>query len=361
MGGIFVSDSSITVKSIFRKYKVFFEEDYNSLTEQLFEEINYHVIIDNKVYELHQDNLEWVKNAVSIIGIDAIEKNKNFNTVKKIAEELLKNKINKNDKIIVIGGGIIQDVAAFTANIIKRGVGWYFFPTTLLAMCDSCIGSKVGINMSGYKNQLGIFCPPEKIFINLDYLSTLEGNDILSGLGEIIKVHLISGDNDYSNLESKYDKTITDYNYLRPFIYQSLTIKKKIVEFDEFDEKYRHILNYGHTFGHAIEAYTNNKIPHGIAVTIGMDIANYISLNKKYISKNVFNRVSNTLRKNIPYESLDFRNRSKMMKFMKGDKKYDGSNLNVILCKGIGNIFVDKIEVDKTLFDLIDEYTANYV
>ena len=194
----------------------------------------------------------------------------------------------------------------------------------------------------------------------LDYLSTLEENDIFSGLGEIIKVHLISGDNDFSILEKNYDQIINDYSYLRSFIYQSLTIKKKIVEFDEFDKKYRHILNYGHTFGHAIESYTNNKIPHGIAVTIGMDIANYISFNKRYISKSVFERVSNTLRKNIPYQSLDFGNHTKMMKFIKGDKKYDGSRLNVILCKGIGNIFVDKIKVNKMLFDLIDEYTANY-
>ena len=138
------------------------------------------------------------------------------------------------------------------------------------------------------------------------------------------------------------------------------TIKKKIVEIDEFDNKYRHILNYGHTFGHAIEAYTNNLIPHGIAVTIGMDIANYISLNKRYISNNVFDRISNTLRKNIPYQSLDFGNHSKMMKFLKGDKKYDGSRLKVILCKGIGNIFVDKMKVNIMLLDLIDQYTEYY-
>jgi 3-dehydroquinate synthase len=223
-------------------------------------------------------------------------------------------------------------------------------------MCDSCIGSKVGINMSGYKNQLGIFHPPERVFIDLDFLSTLEEKDILSGLGEIIKVHLISGENDFCNLENNYDKFITDYNCLKPFIYQSLRIKKKIVEIDEFDIKYRHILNYGHTFGHAIEAYTNNLIPHGIAVTIGMDIANYISMNNGYINNNLFDRMSITIRKNIPYQSLDFRNHSKMRKFLKGDKKYDGSKLKVILCKGVGKIFIDKMKVNNHLLVLIDEY-----
>jgi len=205
-----------------------------------------------------------------------------------------------------------------------------------------------------------VFWPPKKVIIDIEYLKTLVNIDILSGIGEIIKVHLISGKEDFYKLEDKYSEIVTDYKLLESFIYRSLEIKKYIIEKDEFDTEYRHVLNYGHTFGHAIEAYSNNLIPHGIGVSIGMDIANYISMEKGYISKNLFDRMSNTIRKNIPYQFLDYSNHSKMMKFLKGDKKYDGSRLKVILSKGVGNIFIDKIEVNNMLMKFIDQYTETY-
>ena len=355
-----MNNSVISVKSVYHDYNVYFNSNVHSIIETLSKKVKFHVIIDSKVYHLHKNRLSWIDFASTVIRIDAIEKNKDIKTVQSIAEELLKNNVTKKDVILVIGGGITQDVGAFTSNILKRGIEWYFIPTTLLAMCDSCIGSKVGINMSGYKNQLGLFWPPTKVFIDIEYLNTLDNIDILSGLGEIIKVHLIAGKKDFYKLEDKYSEVVTDFKLLKAFIYRSLEIKKTIIEKDEFDTEYRHILNYGHTFGHSIEAYTNNFIPHGIGVSIGMDIANYISMNKGYISKNLFDRISNTIRKNIPYQSLDYRNYSKMENFLKGDKKYDGSKLKVILCKGIGNIFIDKMEVNNRLLELIDQYTVTY-
>ena len=354
-----VNNLPIHIKSIFREYKVNFDINHTRLINK-FNGNKYFVIIDNKVRSLHKERLKWIDDAECVIGIDATEDNKDINTVQSVAEKSLKNNINKNDIIIVIGGGIVQDLAAFTANIIKRGVSWFFFPTTLLAMCDSCIGSKVGINMSGYKNQLGIFWPPTEIFVDVNFLSTLDKTEILSGIGEIIKVHLISSEEDFKNLENSYDAIVDDYDELKKFIYRSLEIKKEIVEKDEFDVGYRHILNYGHTFGHAIEAYTNNVIPHGIGVSIGMNIANYISLRKGYIKEEEYSRMNNTINKNIIYENLDYSDLNKMKNYLRADKKFDGKELKVILSKGVGKIFIDKVCVDDSLANLINEYAISY-
>ena len=359
MEDISVNNSVLTVNSIFHNYKVNFDLK-NSFINKKLRENTFFVIIDKKVEKLYANQLRWMDDAKEIIKIEAIEKNKDINKVKSVSKNLLQNGINKNDVIVVIGGGIIQDVSAFTANIIKRGVKWYFIPTTLLAMCDSCIGSKVGINMSGFKNQLGVFWPPSEIFIDINFLRTLNKKEIVSGIGEIIKVHLISGNTDFSNLEKGYDNFIDNYENLNPFIFKSLEIKKKIVEKDEFDLHHRHILNYGHTFGHAIEAYTNNTIPHGIAVSIGMNIANYVSLNKGYISHKEYDRMESTIKKNIIYDSLDFSDLNKMGDLLKTDKKYDGSFLKVILTKGIGKIIIDRINVDKSLLGLINDYADKF-
>lgn len=360
MEDIFVSNSTITVKSLFRDYDVSLHANIADEIEKLKAKSNVHIIIDSKVYELYKDRMTWIEDIPSLIKIEAVEKYKDIKTVQNITQTLLENGVTKNDGLIVIGGGIIQDVSAFTANILKRGINWYFLPTTLLAMCDSCIGSKVGINMSGFKNQIGLFWPPTKIFIDIKFLDTLEKNEILSGIGEILKVHLIAGEDDFDKVERDYSILTSDFSILKQYILRSLEIKKGIVEADELDVDYRHILNYGHTFGHAIEAYTNHLIPHGIGVSIGMEIANYISMKKGYISENLFNRISKVLKQNIPYNILNYSEHEKMSKILSQDKKFDGKKLSVILCKGIGNIVKEKVIINESLLGLIDDYTKYY-
>jgi len=355
-----VSDFKLIVKSIFRQYDVDFIDNGVAIIEELLSENHIHVIIDEKVADLHQHRMPWLDRVTSLIKIEATEQDKDINTVQKIAETLLRNGITKNDFIVVIGGGIIQDVGAFTANILKRGINWIFLPTTLLAQCDSCIGSKVGINMSNFKNQLGIFWPPTRIIVDIEFLVTLEKLEIVSGIGEILKVHLISGEDDFKNVERDFDKMISDFSVLKNYIYRSLEIKRRIVEKDEFDVDYRHILNYGHTFGHSIEAYTKNAVPHGIGVSIGMEIANYISMKKGYISEAVRKRISSVIRKNIPYEKLDYRDHERLSRILKQDKKFDGHKLSVIICRGIGNIVQEKMPIDEEFLNLIDEYAEMF-
>ncbi len=350
----------LTVKSLFQEYRVDFEKNVEEEIRKLISENTVHIILDEKVYRLQKGRLGDLSGARSITEIEAIEQNKDIETVRETAVNLLENSVTKKDLLLVIGGGIIQDICAFMAHVLMRGLRWYFIPTTLLAMCDSCIGSKCGINMGGFKNQLGVFCPPSDVLIDTAFLETLEKLDILSGIGEILKVHLIAGEQDFANLERDYTKIVNDYSVLKKYIFRSLEIKKSIVEKDEFDIDYRHILNYGHTFGHAIEAYTDNFVPHGIGVNIGMEIANYISVAKGFLTQAEFERISNLLRTNIPYNNLNFGESERLMKALSKDKKSDGKSVNAILCSGTGKIFKHKVEIDDNFAELIQSYTQQY-
>ena len=352
--------SVLNMNSLFHDYLVDFTCDVEKELELLSNGKRVHFIVDALVFKLHENSMRYIARAATFIEVEAEEENKTIETAQNIMLTLLNNNISKNDILVVIGGGLTQDIGAFVANVLKRGIKWYFVPTTLLAMCDSCIGSKYGINMAGFKNQIGGFWPPSKILINMEYLETLEKEDVIAGVGEILKVHLISGMDDFEKIEENHGQMMLDTSVLKSFIFRSLEIKKIIAEKDEFDKDYRHILNYGHTFGHGIEAYTNNKVPHGIGVTIGMEIANYISVQKGYLDENTFDRVSSILRQYIPCGSLDFSNHEKMSEVLMSDKKFDGEKLNVILSKGIGEIFKDKIVINENFLRLIDSYVQYY-
>ena len=169
------------VKSSIHDYEVEFVNDVHDVLKNNVLEGDV-IIIDNKVNELYPDLLDAIDLEVSVISIDANEEQKSYHGLIPIIQELILKGFRKNNRLIGIGGGIIQDITAFTASIMYRGVKWLFFPTTLLAQGDSCIGSKTSINFGEFKNQLGGFFPPNKIFINLDFLNTLSVSALQSPL-----------------------------------------------------------------------------------------------------------------------------------------------------------------------------------
>ena len=238
---------------------------------------NYHIIIDKRVADLYRQELKSVLNHTSVLKIDALESNKSLEKIPKYVLHLIRKQIRRDDVLIAIGGGIIQDITCFLAATLLRGVDWYFYPTTLLAQADSCIGSKSSINCGDSKNLLGTFTPPNKVVIGSDFLKTLEERDVRSGVGEMLKVHGISGKEDFDKISNRYNEMFLDNKVMQKFIHRSLEIKKEYIELDEFGRGPRNIFNYGHSLGHAIEAATNFAIPHGIAVTIGLDMANWLS------------------------------------------------------------------------------------
>jgi len=313
------------VNSFYKNYSVSFETDLNL--------DNDFVVADKNIYQLYSNKFHKQP-----ILIEAIESKKNIDTSIYVCQELLKKNIKKNTKVIVIGGGITQDICGFTMNILFRGVDWTYVPTTLLAQADSCIGSKTSLNLDSFKNVIGTFYPPSKIIINSEFLKTLETKDYFSGLGEVIKLHLIGGLSSFEQFNTGMDRLIDkDLMELQDSIKRCLYIKKEFIEQDELDLNKRQVLNFGHTFGHAIESETNYQIPHGIAVIFGMILANKVSSKIGLLSNDTTKDIYETLTKIIqsagfsPYLLKDINKNNLIEKSKKDKKNTDNSTINMIL------------------------------
>lgn len=290
-----------------------------------------HFIIDSNIAIIYQEQLKLILQSGSVLIINATESAKTLDSFTSYVESLVDQSIRRDHCLVAIGGGIIQDISSFLATTLLRGVQWEFYPTTLLSQADSCIGSKSSINVGSVKNILGTFCPPRKITIDTELLNTLTNIDIRSGIGEMLKVHAIAGTDFYNQIATSYENLLTDNTVLKKFLIQSLKIKKNIIEVDEFDKGIRNVMNYGHSFGHALETATNFLIPHGIAVTIGMDLANYVAVQLGYVSSVHFDRMHSILMEN----STGFHSTKIPLDLFIGaltkDKKNFGNQLSLIL------------------------------
>ncbi len=329
MGDLFVFDSLI-INSHRGQYRVKFSQNaFADLVSDSNE--NKHFLIDANIASLYGTSLAPILKNSSTLIIEATEAAKSLDRFTGYVENLVDKEVRRDHLIVAIGGGIIQDIAAFLASTFLRGIKWEFYPTTLLAQADSCIGSKSSINVGNIKNILGTYRPPESITIDPEILKTLSEFDMRSGIGEMLKVHAIKGVAYFDEICSDYENLLENKELLIKYIYQSLNIKKTIIELDEFDTGIRNVMNYGHSFGHAIEAATNFAVPHGIAVTIGMDIANYVAVQLGRVSQDHFDRMHLILMKNSNgYHSIkvpldDF------FSALGKDKKNIGSKLSLIL------------------------------
>lgn len=211
--------------------------------------------------------------AARVIRIAATEDNKSLEQSAPIITGLRELGANRRTHLLAIGGGIIQDISAFAASIYMRGIPWSYLPTTLLGMVDSCIGGKSSINVYGYKNLIGNFYPPAEIVIDLDFLKSLNVDQMIGGLCEAAKIcYARSVDEFGAYLADEPAINMTPAQAQR-IVTRSLRAKQWFIEIDEFDQKERLLLNFGHTFGHALEAGTEFRITHGVAVGFGMVVA----------------------------------------------------------------------------------------
>lgn len=317
-------------------------------------------VIDEKLINLFRDDFDEIIKTQRYVSIISEEKSKTMDYAQEVIRKLIALNVRKNDKLIAIGGGITQDIVAFISSILFRGLEWIFFPTTLLAQCDSCIGSKSSINFDQFKNLIGTFNPPNEIFIYNKFLTTLTESEIRSGIGEILHYFFTDGIDLAQEISDQYNDLLIDRSKLPYFISNSLRIKKKIIEIDEFDTSIRHIFNYGHTFGHAIEAITHYSIPHGQAISIGMDLANFISLEKGILSNNDFELMHKILIKNIPSFKLTEENIESYCLALSRDKKNKGNKLGSILSKGPGKVEKIYIDINVNLKNIMLKYFKIY-
>jgi 3-dehydroquinate synthase len=237
-----------------------------------------HVILDARVAELYAAGLDRLLAGSNVLLVAATEKSKSLDRFPGYVERLVEQDVRRGHVLVAIGGGVVQDIACFLAATLLRGLEWHFYPTTLLAQADSCIGSKSSINVGSIKNVLGTFTPPARVVICAPVLETLDEVDVRSGIGEMLKVHAIDGPESFDRIALDYPRLLREREVLTRYIRESLEIKRAIIEEDEFDRGPRNVMNYGHSFGHAIESATDFQLPHGIAVTIGMDMANYVAV-----------------------------------------------------------------------------------
>jgi len=227
-------------------------------------------LVDARVADLHGDAIGAARIADRTFRLEASEQAKSYAAIQPVFEWLLGAGCRRSSQLVVIGGGVLQDIGCFVASVLMRGLRWTLIPTTLLAQCDSCIGSKSSINVGRYKNQLGTFYPPHEVLLAFDFLATLTEDEIHSGLGEAIKLHMIAGPEETARLRATLEGNGRLAGVLPGVVWDSLRIKKRFIEEDEFDHGVRNLLNYGHTFAHAFESATRYEIPHGIAVIMGV-------------------------------------------------------------------------------------------
>lgn len=314
----------LIVSSKVKEYSVSFIADLDPVIH-LMQDKNTITFVDSNVLRLYPV-LNTTK--ANIISIDCVEPTKSLEGVVGVCSKLIANKANIKTKLIVIGGGILQDLIGFCASIYYRGITYIHVPTTLLAQADSCVGGKTSINFENKKNMLGTFYPPEKILIHTNFLNTLSDLDYISGLGEVYKFHILRN-------------KINEFNFgtdVREMIYEGLRYKIDILQRDEFDRGERKFLNYGHTFGHALETISNNTLPHGIAVILGCMIATLIS---KHMGNSVSDleqmllKGSDLIQKSGIELSKDWFDFQSLLPIIRADKKNTDGITMVLMNNGV--------------------------
>lgn len=293
------------------------------------------ILVDENTKRDCLSKLPQIENAL-IIEIKSGEEYKNISTCNFIWEQLTINNFDRNALLINLGGGVIGDMGGFCAATYKRGLEFIHIPTTLLAMVDASVGGKLGIDFKGFKNQIGLFNNPKAVLISSEFLETLAESELKSGFAEVVKHALISDNSLWLKLKNT---PFTDLDW-EDIIDTSVQIKNKIVLADPFEKGERKKLNFGHTFGHAIESYYLEKrtpISHGEAVFMGMILETKIS----DLSETDKNEIKNYVLSNfaLPYTPK----KSSLHKFLINDKKNQHGKINFTLLNGIGNCSLDNL------------------
>lgn len=342
---------TINIKSSLYDYTVDFTDDFSENLKVFSETTAY--VIDQNVYNLYKDRFSTI-DMKKVYMMEAVEHKKNMDTVMDIISFFQGLGLRKNWKVVCFGGGITQDVTTIASNLYLRNVDWYFFPTTLLSMCDSCIGGKCGINFAHAKNQIGVFYPPKKIFIDVRFIDTLSHGDYLNGWGELLKFALTSDPKFYD--EVKEEKTLIPCERIAYYIHKGLFVKKQVIEEDEFESDLRRVLNYGHTFGHALEAYTDNRIPHGQGVIWGIDVVNYIAWKEGLISEDYYLDIKSLIKREFLTKEVVVEEPEKLFDIIKTDKKVKGNTMSFAMLNAPSHLIVYPMQIDDKLKSLFLDY-----
>ena len=335
------SDTKQVVKKIDVKvskpYTIFVGEKLEDFIAERLRDKRVYIVTDSNVYKFYRELLERLSDKICVF--ESGEESKNYETLLKIYDFLIEKGADRYSCVVGVGGGVVGDIAGYAASSYMRGMGLYHVPTSLLAMVDSSIGGKTGINYHGLKNIVGSFYQPNDVFIDVNFLKTLPDREYISAFAEVIKYGIIMDIELFEFLERNIDVLKKrDLKALKIVVEKSVKDKVKVVEGDEKERGQRAILNFGHTFAHALESVTNyEKYLHGEAVSIGMIKAMKISEKMGLISKDDIDRVETLLKGfGLPVDIDIEIDASKFLEIMLRDKKNKNSSLRFILTKGIG-------------------------
>lgn len=296
--------------------------------------------------------------AIEIIEIESGEINKNIDTCVGVWNTLSELNADRKSLLINIGGGVITDLGGFVACTFKRGIAYVNVPTTLLSMVDASVGGKTGVDLGHLKNQIGVISNPDMVLIDTQFLSTLAQNQMRSGLAEMLKHGLISDLKYWNNFQDLSKLSLNDLDVL---IYESVLIKKNVVDIDPFENGLRKTLNFGHTLGHAIESYflshpDKKTLLHGEAIVIGMILACYISTELTGFPKQTTNDIKQLFIDYYGKETIEETDYQPIMDLLKYDKKNNHGNINFVLLEAIGTPKIDCLVDDAIILDAFEFY-----
>lgn len=293
-----------------------------------------------------------------VIQIEAGEEHKVLAVCETIWKHLTEANADRHALIINLGGGVIGDIGGFAAGCYKRGIHFINIPTTLLAMVDASVGAKTGIDFMDFKNQIGLFNPPEGVFVYTGFLQTLPERELMSGFAEVIKHSLIADNSLFEEIRNLRGN-INNLNW-DDWVERNIRIKHDIVSQDPHEQNIRKALNFGHTVGHAIESWYlqvgKQKLLHGEAVAAGMIAESFLSFQNKQLSKNELEAITQVILNHFQLPELAPQDFSALIKLMKQDKKNSGAEIRFTLLNGIGNYSINQTVKEDIILRSLEFY-----
>ncbi len=347
---------SIEIKSINGDYIATFHSDAKSLLSSIQSIDDAFFIVDSSLHEFHPDIFTKIpKNRIYKVFSD--EKTKSLSTVESISNWLIQLGASKSSHLVGIGGGIVQDLSTFVSHVYYRGIKWTFVPTTLLSQADSCIGAKCALNIQGHKNQIGVVHTPSAVEIYPEFLNSLPHSEIQSGYGEIAKLAITGSKQFLIEFENHLNNFGMSLKDIQKIIEMSLLAKKEIIDLDEYESDLRRVLNYGHSFGHALESLTDNQVIHGDAVVIGMELINFLGLKWGITDLEFKTRMENLFNKFYTHINIKKQiNPIDWVDELRRDKKMKNGKMNFAIPVKLGLLQIVERDLDSELIRLVGEY-----
>jgi 3-dehydroquinate synthase len=317
------------------------------------------VVVDKNVSTLYADALRRLLRSSPTVVFDAVETAKTLRGVEKILACLTQHNKTRRTTIVAIGGGIVQDVATLAAHLYHRGLSFVYVPTTLLSMADSCIGAKCGINFAGFKNVVGVFHSPRQVVICTPFLDSLSDADLISGYGEILKLSLTGSAAFYRNVIDCLDRNGPRNSSVEALVFDSLQVKKEVIEADEYEVEYRRVLNYGHTFGHALESITDYSVPHGLGVAWGIGAANEIAVRRGILAPSDHAAIRAVIGRHFPVRLTRRVSASELVAAARKDKKAAAGLVQMALLEAPGKLRLERIAFVEHLEEAISAFLVS--